>query len=394
MHENREISNTPSASCEARSVKAQSRTTDMHVLEKADCAIVPVNRPNKGGQLPAEAGEGRTQMKENIDQPHMLLTQSGKGMSQGLDGVRKAAKERRQERFTALLHHLSVDLVRDSFYALKRQASPGVDGVTWQEYETGLEDRLVDLHGRVHRGAYRALPSRRVYIQKEDGRQRPLGVAALEDKIVQQAVVTILHQIYEEDFLGFSYGFRPGRSQHDALDALSYALLKKKVNYILDADIRGFFDNLDKGWMIKFVEHRVADPRILRLIQKWLKAGVMEEGKWSDPQTGTAQGSVISPLLANVYLHYSFDLWVNVWRQKWAQGEVVVIRYADGTIVGFQYRTDADRFLENLRERLGMFGLELHPDKTRRIEFGRFAEENRKRRGEGKPETFDFLGFN
>jgi group II intron reverse transcriptase/maturase len=232
-----------------------------------------------------------------------------------------------------------------------------------------------------------------VYIEKEDGRQRPLGVAALEDKIVQQAVATILNQIYEEDFLGFSYGFRPGRRQHDALDALSYALLKKKVNYVLDADIHGFFDNLDKSWLVKFIEHRVADPRVLRLIQKWLRAGVMEEGRWSEPQTGTPQGSVISPLLANVYLHYSFDLWVNVWRSKWAQGEVVVVRYADDVILGFQYRTDADRFLESLRERLAKFGLELHPDKTRRIEFGRFAEENRKRRGEGKPETFDFLGF-
>jgi group II intron reverse transcriptase/maturase len=268
-----------------------------------------------------------------------------------------------------------------------------VDGVTWQEYETGIEDRLIDLQSRVHRGAFRAMPSRRVYIAKADGQQRPLGIAAVEDKIVQHAVVTILNQIYEEDFLGFSYGFRPGRSQHNALDALSYALLKQKVNYILDADIRSFFDNLDKSWLIKFVEHRVADPRILRLIQKWLKAGVMEDGKWSEPKTGSPQGSVISPLLANIYLHYAFDLWVNVWRKKWAQGEVVVIRYADDTIVGFQYRTDADRFLENLRERLGMFGLELHPDKTRRIEFGRFAEENRKRRGEGKPETFDFLGF-
>jgi group II intron reverse transcriptase/maturase len=232
-----------------------------------------------------------------------------------------------------------------------------------------------------------------VYIEKADGRQRPLGVAAVEDKIVQHAVVTILNQIYEEDFLGFSYGFRPGRSQHDALDALSYALLKKKVNYVLDADIRGFFDNLDKSWLIKFVEHRVADPRILRLIQKWLDAGVMEEGKWSEAQSGSPQGSVISPLLANTYLHYTFDLWVNVWRKKWARGEVVVIRFADDTIVGFQYQKDADRFLENLRERLGKFGLELHPDKTRRIEFGRFAEQNRKRRGEGKPETFDFLGF-
>jgi len=352
-----------------------------------------MNHSNKDMRSSAESEEGRPLIKENAGQSNTGPTQSGTGVSQGLAGVRKAAREHKEMRFTALLHHLTADLLREGFYALKRKAAPGVDGVTWQEYESGLENRLVDLHGRVHRGAYRALPSRRVYIQKEDGRQRPLGVAALEDKIVQQAVVTILNQIYEEDFLGFSYGFRPGRSQHDGLDALSYALLKKKVNYILDADIRGFFDNLDKSWMIKFMEHRVADPRILRLIRKWLKAGVMEEGQWSEPQTGTPQGSVISPLLANVYLHYSFDLWVNVWRQKWAQGEMIVIRYADDTIAGFQYQTDADRFLENLRERLAKFGLELHPDKTRRIEFGRFAEENRKRRGEGKPETFDFLGF-
>ena len=242
MDENREISNTPSPSGEGRSVKASSRTTDMHVLEKSDCAIVPVNRPNKGGQLPAEAGEGRAQMKENIDQPRMLLTQSRKGMSQRLDGVREVAKGRRQERFTALLHHLSVDLLRDSFHALKRGASPGVDGMTWQEYETGLEDRLVDLHSRVHRGAYRAQPSRRVYIPKADGRQRPLGIASLEDKIVQQAVVTILNQIYEIDFKGFSYGFRPGRSPHQALDALFVGITRKKVNWMLDADIRGFLE--------------------------------------------------------------------------------------------------------------------------------------------------------
>jgi group II intron reverse transcriptase/maturase len=352
-----------------------------------------MNHSNKDGNSLAESGEGRTPIKENVRQSNTYPTQSEKSVSQGLAGVRKAARENREMKFTALLHHLTVDLLRESFYSLKRKAAPGVDGVTWQEYEPELEDHLVDLHSRVHRGAYRATPSRRVYIEKEDGRQRPLGVAALEDKIVQHAVVTILNQIYEEDFLGFSYGFRPGRSQHQALDALSYALLKKKVNYILDADIRGFFDNLDKSWLIQFVEHRVADRRILRLIQKWLNAGVMEEGEWSETKTGSPQGSVISPLLANIYLHYAFDLWVNVWRKKWAHGEVVVIRYADDTILGFQHQADADRFLENLRERLEKFGLELHPEKTRRIEFGRFAEENRKRRGEDKPETFDFLGF-
>jgi len=394
MHENRETSKTPAVQTDSRSAgEGKSHAARMYVCEESHSGIVPMNHSNKDTRPSAESGEGRPLIKENAGQSSTYPTQSGKGVSQGLAGVRKAAREHKEMKFTALLHHLNVDLLRESFYSLKREAAPGVDGVTWQEYESGLENRLVDLHGRVHRGAYRAQPSRRVYIQKEDGRQRPLGIAAVEDKIVQQAVATILNQIYEEDFLGFSYGFRPGRSQQDALDALSYALLKKKVNYIVDADIRGFFDNLDKSGMIQFMEHRVADPRILRLIQKWLKAGVMEEGKWSEPQTGTPQGSVISPLLANVYLHYSFDLWVNVWRQKWAQGEVVVVRYADDTIVGFQYQTDADRFLDNLRERLAKFGLELHPDKTRRIEFGRFAEENRERRGEGKPETFDFLGF-
>jgi RNA-directed DNA polymerase len=393
MHENREISNTPSASCEGRSVKAQSRTTDMHVLEKSDCAIVPVNRPNKGGQLPAEVGEGRAQMKENIDQPHMLLTQSGKGMSQGLVGVRKAARERKQERFTALLHHLSVDLLCDSFYALKRQASPGIDGVTWQEYETGLEDRLIDLHSRVHRGAYRAQPSRRVYIPKADGRQRPLGIAALEDKIVQQAVVTILNQIYEIDFKGFSYGFRPGRNPHQALDALSVGITRKKVNWMLDADIRGFFDNLSHEWAVKFIEHRVADRRIIRLIQKWLKAGVSEDGQWSETSQGTPQGAVVSPLIANVYLHYCFDLWADVWRRKVAKGDVIIVRYADDLALGFQYRADAVRFLEDLKERFAKFGLELHQEKTRLIEFGRYAAKDRQQRGAGKPETFNFLGF-
>ena len=332
-------------------------------------------------------------IKENTRQPNMFPTQSGGSMSQGLARVRQAAKENKELKFTALLHHLTVDLLRASFYRMKREAAPGVDGVSWQEYETGLEDRLMDLHSRVHRGAYRAQPSRRVYIPKADGRQRPLGVAAVEDKLVQQAVATILNQIYEEDFVGFSYGFRPGRSQHQALDALTVALKTKKVNYVLDADIRGFFDHLDHAWMMKFVQHRVADPRMLGLLQKWLQAGVMEEEQWRETEEGTPQGSGISPLLANIYLHYVFDLWVEVWRRKCAHGDVMVVRYADDSVLGFQYQEEADRFLEDFRERLGKFGLELHPEKTRRIEFGRWAEPNRKKRGEGKPETFDFLGF-
>jgi RNA-directed DNA polymerase len=365
----------------------------MHVCEESDSGIVPMSHSNKDGKPYAESEEGRPPIKENTCQPNTCPTQSEIHVSQGLAGVRKAAKGNKEMKFTALLHHLTIERLRESFYALKRKAAPGTDGVTWQEYEPVLEDRLVDLHSRVHRGAFRATPSRRVYIEKEDGRKRPLGIAALEDKIVQQAVVTILNQIYEEDFLGFSYGFRPGRSQHQALDALSYALLKKKVNYVLDADIKGFFDNLDKSWLIKFVEHRVADRRILRLIQKWLNAGVMEGGEWSETKTGTPQGSVISPLLANIYLHYVFDLWVETWRKKYAHGDVVVVRYADDIISCFQHQAEADRFLETFRERLRKFGLELHPDKTRRIEFGRFAQQNRERRGEGKPETFDFLGF-
>jgi group II intron reverse transcriptase/maturase len=352
-----------------------------------------VNQPNKEAKASAEAGEGRAQMKENIAQFNMQPTQSGERMSQGLDGVRKAAKERKQVRFTSLLHHLNVDLLRDSFYALQRKASPGVDGVTWQEYETGLEDRLIDLHGRVHRGAYRAQPSRRVYIPKADGRQRPLGIAAVEDKIVQQAVVTILNQIYEVDFKGFSYGFRPGRSPHQALDALAVGIQRKKVNWILDADVMGFFDNLSHEWALKFIEHRVADQRILRLIRKWLKAGVSEDGQWSETDKGTPQGSVASPLIANVYLHYLFDLWADVWRKKAAKGDVIIVRYADDVVLGFQQRADAVRFLEAFKERLAKFGLELHPDKTRLIEFGRYAARERKRRGEGKPETFNFLGF-
>ena len=294
MHENREISCASWSKDQDRSAKAINQTADMNVQEKSDCAVVPVNQPNKEGQRSAEVGEGRARTKGNIVQSHMYPTQSGKRMSQRLYGVRKVARERKQERFTALLHHLTVDLLRDSFYALQRQASPGVDGVTWQEYETGLEDRIVDLHRRIHRGAYRAQPSRRVYIAKADGQQRPLGVAALEDKIVQQAVVTILNQIYEEDFKGFSYGFRPGRSPHQALDALCVAIQERRMNWVLDADIRGFFDNMSHEWTMKFIEHRVADRRMLRLIQKWLKAGVSEDGQWSETKVGTPQGAVVT----------------------------------------------------------------------------------------------------
>jgi group II intron reverse transcriptase/maturase len=314
-------------------------------------------------------------------------------VSSALQRVREVAGKDRQVRFTALLHHVTVDLLRDSFYALKRQAAPGVDGVTWQEYEEGLEDRLAGLHQRVHAGTYRAQPSKRAYIPKPDGRKRPLGIAALEDKVVHQAVVTVLNQIYEADFLGFSYGFRPGRSAHDALDALWVGLMAKKVNWVLDADIQGFFDTISLAWLVKFLEHRIADRRLLRLIQKWLRAGVSEDGQWTKTEVGTPQGAVASPLLANVYLHYVFDLWVQQWRTRFATGEVIVVRYADDFIVGFQHRHEAERFLHELRERFGKFGLALHPDKTRLIEFGRFAATKRRQRGQGKPETFDFLGF-
>jgi RNA-directed DNA polymerase len=381
-----------------RPEKAMSRTTGMPVGEESDRAIVPMNPLNNEGtrhdRPTAEAGEGRVRIKENAGESHTSPTQSGsKRVSLGLSGVRQAAKERKKEQFTALLHHLTPALLRESFYALKRQAAPGVDGMKWGEYETGLEDRLTDLHSRVHRGAYRAQPSRRVYLPKPDGRQRPLGIAALEDKIVQQGVVTILNQIYEDDFLGFSYGFRPGRSPHQALDALTVGITRKRVNWVLEFDIRGFFDHMNHEWTMRFLRHRVRDPRILRLIWKWLRAGVSEDGEWSKSEVGTPQGAVISPLLANVYLHYVFDLWVDAWRRKVARGDVIVLRYADDAVLGFEQRTEAERFLRELEERMGRFGLELHPEKTRLIEFGRHAESNRRQRGEGKPETFDFLGF-
>ena len=324
---------------------------------------------------------------------HTDRTQDRETASRGLQGVREAAQRDKGLRFTTLLHHVNEKLLLDSFYQLKKEAAPGVDRVTWGEYEQGVEDRIKELHDRVHRGAYRAQPSRRVYIPKPDGRRRPLGIAALEDKVVQQAVVTVLNQIYEGDFAGFSYGFRPGRGAHGALDSLSAGIMTKKVNWILDADIQGFFDHIDHENLMELIELRIADRRILRLIRKWLKAGVSEDGQWSETKVGTPQGAVISPLLANIYLHYVLDQWVMQWRREYAGGDVIMVRYADDFVLGFQQRQEADRFLEQLRKRLADYGLELHSEKTRLIEFGRFAAGNRERNGAGKPETFNFLGF-
>jgi RNA-directed DNA polymerase len=393
MHENRETWSASAAQSGGRPVgEGQGRKTHRRAGQESDSGVVPVKGSNKEGQPTAESLEGRPGTKENVRQPHMRPTQGGPRVSQGLEGVRQVAKERKQERFTALLHHLTIDLLRECFYNSKRSAAAGVDGVTWKMYAQGVEDRLRDLHDRVHRGAHRAQPSRRVFILKSDGRQRPLGVAVLEDKIVQQAVARILNQIYETDFQGVSYGFRPGRSQQQALDALTVGIERQKVNWILDLDIRGFFDNINHEQLIHYVEQRIADPRILRLIRKWLKAGVMEDGEWKATEVGTPQGSSISPLLANVYLHYTLDLWVMAWRKR-ARGDVIMVRFADDVVLGFENRDEAESLRRELQEQLRKAGLELHPEKTRMIEFGRFAARNRKRRGEGKPETFDFLGF-
>ena len=373
----------------------------MHGHEKSDPVIVAVKPANKaeqplrsirGGDC-AEPVEPRAGTKGNAGQQSTCRAQNRISVSQALERIRQVAKERKKERFTALFHHISIDLLKEAFFELKGDAAPGVDRLTWRDYEADLERRLEDLHDRVHRGAYRALPSRRVYIPKPDGRQRPLAVAALEDKIVQRAVVTLLNAIYEEDFLGFSYGFRPGRGTHDALDALCVGIGSKKVSFILDADIRSFFDEIDQEWLIRFLEHRIGDRRIIRLIQKWLKAGILEDGVVSVSDRGTGQGSVISPLLANIYLHYALDLWAVRWRRREATGDMIIVRYADDFIIGFQHESDARRFLDEMRERLKKFALTLHPEKTRLIEFGRFAAERRKRRGLGKPETFNFLGF-
>ena len=365
----------------------------MNEDEKSDPAIVAMKLANKAERSAAERVEPRAGTEGNADARNTFRAQNREDVSQSLDRVREAAKQRKKEKFTTLLHHVNVDALRDAFYALKRKAAAGVDGVTWKDYEADLELRLEDLHAKVHRGAYRPLPARRVHIPKADGGTRPLAVAALEDKIVQSAVATVLNAVYEEDFLGFSYGFRPGRGPHDALDALATAIECRKVSFIVDADIRAFFDTVDQDWLIRFVEHRIGDRRIVRLIQKWLKAGVLENGSVTASGRGTGQGATISPLLANVYLHYVFDLWADRWRRREAHGDMSIVRYADDLIVGFEREADARRFLDEMRLRFEEFGLSLHPEKTRLIEFGRFAAKNRKRRGLGRPETFNFLGF-
>jgi group II intron reverse transcriptase/maturase len=366
----------------------------MHGQRKSDSAVVPSKSPNKIAQAVAEAMEGRALAKGNLPEQNAARTLSRVAAHSALERVRQAAAKDRKRRFTALLHHVcSLDTLRAAYFSLKKDAAPGVDGQTWRQYGEALEEHLQDLSARLRRGAYRAQPVRRVYIDKADGGQRPLGVTALEDKLVQRAAVEVLNAIYETDFLGFSYGFRPGRSQHQCLDALYTGLLTRPVNWVLDVDIRGFFDSIDHGWLVQFIEHRIADRRLVRLIQKWLNAGVLEEGKCTVVEQGTPQGGSASPLLANVYLHYVFDLWVQQWRRRHARGEVIVVRYADDIVLGFQVKSDAERFHAELAERFGRFGLQLHPEKTRLLEFGPYAARNRRRAGLGKPETFNFLGF-
>lgn len=361
---------------------------------KSDRSVVPGKSPNKAEGSAAEAMEGRGRAKGNSVEQNASRTQRRVDASSALDRIRQAARRDGRQRFTALLHHVyDIDRLRASYFATRRDAAAGVDRETWQQFGEDLETRLQDLSDRLKRGAYRAKPVRRVFIPKADGRQRPLGIPTLEDKVVQRAVVEVLNAIYEVDFLGFSYGFRPGRSPHQALDALATGIQTRKVNWVLDADIRGFFDTLDHGWLVKFLEHRIGDQRIVRLIQKWLRAGVLEDGRRIPGTVGAVQGGSISPLLANVYLHYVFDLWIRQWRKRQATGDVVVVRFADDFVVGFEHQDEAERFLGDLRERFAEFGLSLHPDKTRLIAFGRKVDRDWRGGGGGKPGTFDFLGF-
>ena len=405
MRENREVPRSPAGMAgKAGAVPAdgrkdgplgegQGRKPELHGRGKSDISVVPAKLPDNAGSLAAEAVEERGMAKGNTDRPTRPGLSAGPGVPSGLDRVRQAARRDKEARFTALLHHVTLECLREAYWAIRPKAAPGVDGVTWDAWGQDLEANLQDLHVRVQQGRYRARPSRRAYIPKADGRQRPLGIATLEDKIVQRAVVEVLNAVYEADFRGFSYGFRPGRSPHHALDALATGTERRKVNWILDADIRDFFTSLDHGWLERFLGHRIADKRVLRLIRKWLSAGVIEDGNWSQTLEGAPQGASASPLLANVYLHYVFDLWAEWWRRRHARGDVIIVRFADDFIVGFEHLGDAKQFLRDLRERFAKFSLELHPGKTRLIEFGRFAARDRRARGLGKPETFDFLGF-
>lgn len=365
----------------------------MNGHEKTDGLVVPAKLPNKTGVPVAEAVEGSSPAEGSTDSTTRPGRSAGQGVSSGLDRVREVAQKDKDVRFTALLHHVDLSRLWAAYVAINPKASPGVDKVTWETYGQDLRANLEDLRKRVHSGAYRASPSRRVYIPKPDGRLRPLGIATLEDKIVQRAVIEVLNAIYEEDFLGFSYGFRPGRGAHDAMDALVVGIERRKVNWILDADIRDFFGSVSQEWLIRFIEHRIGDKRMIRLVQKWLRAGILEDGSVTVSDRGTGQGSVVSPLLANIYLHYVLDLWVERWRRREATGDMIFVRYADDLVAGFEHEDDARRFLAALHERFGKFALSLHPDKTRLIEFGRHAAVERARRGLGKPETFNFLGF-
>ncbi len=366
----------------------------MNRRRKSDKFVVSKRPSNKTNNMVAERVERRDLPKENKQQQNMLRTQCRESVLNELLLIHRKAKMDKRVRFTTLMHHIyNIDMLELAYFEVERKAAPGVDGETWESYGRDLERNLKDLSERLKSGAYKAKPVRRVYIPKADGKQRPLGVTALEDKIVQRAAVAVLNTIYEVDFVGFSYGFRPKRSQHQALDALYVGIFTRKVNYVFDADIQDFFNKINREWLIKFIEHRIADKRVVRLIQKWLNAGILEEGKIIYNEQGTPQGSSASPLLANVFLHYVYDLWVQQWRKQKARGEVTVIRFADDTVVGFQYESDGKQFHEELKERLQKFGLKLHPEKTRLIEFGRYASENRKKRNEGKPDTFTFLGF-
>lgn len=360
---------------------------------KSDEVIVAMKRTNKAGVAVAESVERRASAERSLGGHAVAGTQRPAESDVGLVRVREAARWNRSLRFDNLLHHVTHPLLEQAYRALRKEAAPGVDGVDWNAYGEGLAERLVRLHAAVQSGRYRAQPVRRQWIAKSDGRQRPLGIACVEDKIVQQALVWVLEAIFEVDFLGFSYGFRPGRSQHDALDAVYMAITTRKVSWVLDADIEACFDRIEHRKLLAVLSRRIADRRVLRLIEQTLVAGVVDDGKWQPNRVGVPQGAVISPLLANVFLHDAIDRWVHGWRVRRARGAVSIVRYADDFVVGVQYRDDGERLRAGLEQRLAKYGLRLHPSKTRLIEFGRFAHSNRAQRGVDKPESFDFLGF-